>query len=66
MGFEVFFRLGVDGAALVPFVVVSVASGGTTFLFLPILVGSGGADPFLTSSLMEAALSRLDLLEDIP
>jgi hypothetical protein len=67
IGFEAFFRFGVDGPASLPFATDSAGACGTLFLFLLVLATFGGVSPFVRSSLTreDAALSRVDLLEDI-
>ena len=66
IGLLVFFLLGVEGSASLLFVMGSLLSCGTLFLFLLVLAAFGGAGPFVSSFFMdEAALNRVDLLEDI-
>ena len=67
IGLEAFFLLGVAGPASLPLVRGSAVSCATLFLFLLVFATFGGVDPFARSSLImdEAALNRVDLLEDI-
>lgn len=67
IGWEAFFLLGVAGPASLPLVRVSADSCATLFLFLLVLATFGGVGLFVRSSLAmdEAALNRVDLLEDI-
>ena len=58
--------MGVEGPASLSFISGSAISSGIIFLFLLVLATGEDVDPFVSfSSMEEAALKRVDLLEDI-